>query len=282
MGGDLLRRKSLVQELLNRASDAVGEDLLGFICRGDAKLTRTEFAQPGLVAVCVGIAYSLQAAGHRADVVAGHSVGQMSAFCLAGCLEPEQAVDCAVSRGLAMARAAKEHPGGMIALKGAAEVQLHDALAIGRAVGLVDLAAHNAAAEWVLSGEVRALAAIAARFETVRLPVAGPWHSRAMAEAASEWRKALGDVTFHKPRLPLVCSVTGDVVDAGCDLRERLVLQLTQPVCWVDVMRTLRGFGVKTWDIIGPGRVLRGLCRQNIGLCDVAIHDGDVARRRAG
>jgi [acyl-carrier-protein] S-malonyltransferase len=273
MGGALLERPGPVRELLGRASHALGLDLAAAIARGSPALTRTDVSQPALTAVCIGIAQELAATGIHPEAVCGHSVGELAAFCVAGCLDPEEAVDCAVERGKLMAEAARRAPGGMAAVR----VREDDLPAV-LAAGAVELAAHNAPEEWVVSGGRAALAAVAARFPAVPLSVSGPWHSRAMAEAEARFRERLRIVRWRRPRIALVANATGDCVTDE-ELADLLAGQLTRPVRWATALRTLLQGGISSWRVVGPGRILRGLCRANLGpAARIIVSDGQPVR----
>lgn len=281
MGGEALRHRGPVRALVDRASDALGLDLASVLTRGDPRLARTEVGQPALVAVSLGLALEAEARGVHPAAVAGHSVGEVAAFAFAGCLEPEEAIDCAVERARLMAAAARQRPGTMAALLVPSELEVQAALELGARAGNVELAAHNGPCEWVLTGDRAALGSIAASFPTVSLPVSGPWHSRAMAEAALAWRETLRRLEWRRPRLPLVANATGRVVADEADPVELLVGQLTGPVRWAETMTTLTAFATK-WRVCGPGRVLRGLLRANLGeAAPVLLEDGSGEEARA-
>ncbi len=273
MGGAALDRPGPVRRLLDRAAQALDRDLAAIIARGDPALARTELGQPALLAVSLGLALEHQAVAQtRARATAGHSVGELAAFALAGLLEPEQAIDAVIARARLMAEAARARPGTMLALRAPAPPE---PLPAG-----VELAAHNAPTEWVLTGDRAALAAVAARHDTTPLPVSGPWHSAAMAPAATAWRPVLAAITWSRaPRIPVVTNTTGTFFTADDDPIELLVGQLTRPVAWVRTLETLREAGVSTWRVFGPGRVIRGLCRANLGAgAPVHLHEGHEAR----
>jgi [acyl-carrier-protein] S-malonyltransferase len=273
MGGAALSRPGPVRTLVERASRALDLDLERIISRGDRALARTEVGQPALVAVSLGLALELQASGVQPSATAGHSVGEIAAFALAGCLAPEDAIDCVVERARLMADAARRSPGSMAAIRALSLEEVHLALELG--AGRLDLAAHNSPEEFVLTGGRAALAAVHARFHAVPLSVSGPWHSRAMADAGDLWRLSLQRISWQRPRLPLVCNATGLFVRDDHDLVELLAGQLSQPVQWAQSLRTLCDSGIQTWNIFGPGRVLRGLCRANLGASSrVVVHDG--------
>jgi len=276
MGGEAVRRSGAVRTLVDRASHALGLDLASILVRGDRRLAQTEVAQPALVALSLGLALEAEARGVHPAAAAGHSAGEVAAFAFAGLLRPEEAIDCVVERARLMAAAAQRRPGTMAALLVKTEAEVKAALAIGAAAGNVELAAHNGPSEWVLTGDRAALGRIAATFPTVALPVSGPWHSRAMAEAAMAWRRTLRSLDWRRARLPLVANATGRVVDAEDDPVELLAGQLTGPVLWAETMTTLATFTTR-WRVCGPGRVLRGLLRANLGAAvPVVLEDGSA------
>jgi len=264
MGGGAVERPGPVRRLVMRASEALGLDLARTIARGGPSLARTEVAQPALVAVSLGLALEAVGNGVRPFAAAGHSVGELAAFALAGCLEPEEAVDCTVERARLMGLAARRSPGTMAAVRVASEVELEQALALGRSVGWLEVAAHNGPGDWVLSGERAAVGAVASRFSIAPLPVSGPWHSQAMAEAAVVWRECLQRRSWHPPRILLVANATGRPVTAEDDPIELLSGQLTGTVLWAESLATLAAVATR-WHVFGPGRVLRGLCRASLG-----------------
>lgn len=279
MGAALLRRSAWTRELLARASRALDLDLEAAVHRGSPLLRRTEATQAALLAIGLGLAEELGRSGTTPAVVAGHSVGELAAFCVAGCLAAEEAMDAAARRGRLMAEAARLHPGGMAALRVRSEAEVAAAVEVGLAAGPVDVAAHNAPDQWVLSGAGRALAAVAARFATVPLPVAGPWHSRLMADAERRWEADLRLLRWRPPRLSLIANRTGRLVGPGDDLPSLLSGQLTRPVRWADTLRTAAELGVDSWHVLGPGRTLRALCRENLGsAAPVRVLDGAGAQ----
>ncbi|HVE83365.1 MAG TPA: ACP S-malonyltransferase [Myxococcales bacterium] len=276
MGAALLRRSARTRQLLGRASRALDVDLEAAVARGHPLLRRTEALQPLLLAIGLGLSEELERGGTAPSAVAGHSVGELAAFCVAGCLAAEEAMDAAVQRGRLMADAARRHPGaGMAALRARAESEVAAAVEAGMAAGPVGVAAHNSPDQWVLSGAGRALAAVAARFPTVPLPVSGPWHSELMADAERRWEDSLRLLRWRAPRVALVANRTGQVVGPEEDLPAPLAGQLTRPVRWADTLRTLAGLGVDAWHVLGPGKTLRALCRENLGLAvQVQVLDG--------
>lgn len=242
---------------------------------GSGALDDTAVYQPVVTALCVGALLEVQARGLAPDVVAGHSLGELAACVAVGVLSPEAAVDVAATRGTVMARAAQRRPGGMVALGVSSREAALEAAKGVVALGRVELAAHNAADEWVLSGDWAALRALPARCSPVALATGGPWHSSAMEPAVAEYRVALRQALRGRPRLALVSNATGRPVGPGDDLVEQLAGQLTRPIEWAATLATLSGMAVERVVTIGPAKALRGLARRGLGR-DVRLEGVDV------
>jgi [acyl-carrier-protein] S-malonyltransferase len=259
-----VERPGPVRRLLERASSRIGEDLTSAIAKGAPLLADTRAVQPILVAVALGLLLELRGKGLGYCAVAGHSLGELSALAAAGCLGIEDAVDLACVRGGLMAEAARSRPGGMIALRTAHEATVHEALRDGRRAGIIDIAARNSNDQWVLSGERAALAAVAARHAVTRLATHGPWHSSLMEPARKPFLAELRKLDHKRPQCLLVANATGRAMSDADDVPELIAGQLTRPVQWRDTLRTLRDLGIGEVIMIGPSRVLRGLCRENL------------------
>jgi [acyl-carrier-protein] S-malonyltransferase len=265
MGGRTLLRSARVQRWLARASAVVGTDVAEAIERGLPALRRTEVIQPAITAVCLGLHEALLDHGVRPAFVAGHSLGEVAAFAAARVYDPEVAVELAAERGCVMAAAARGGRGGMSAIHVTTEDEVRAALSLGARAGCIELAAENGPGEWVVAGDEAALAAVAAAFPVVPLPVAGPWHSAAMAAAEDAFRRRLAGVELRAPRCGLVANRDGRLVSREADLADLLAGQLTRRVVWSAVMRTLIALGTRTWVVLGPARGLRALVRRNVG-----------------
>lgn len=222
--------------LLELASELTGVDLPRALRTGDRALLDTAVAQPALVAVTLSCA----PAG-RPDVLAGHSLGELTAWALAGGASPEDAVRLATVRGRAMAEAARRHPGGMRAVR-------HADLPTVLPPGLV-LAVDNPDGV-VLSGDHAALRAL-----TLGTPVAtgGAWHSPAMAEARGPFAAALDALPRRGLHTRLILCDGHEARD-DAHARQGLVDRITGPVRWTEALRRLDAEVVV---ILGPAKVLR-------------------------
>lgn len=263
---DLLARPR-ARPLLDAASEQAGCDVHALLVRGGGALARTEILQPALVAACLIAADALAEAGVAPDVVCGHSLGELAAWAAGGHVGAADTIAVAGLRGRLMARQAARHPGGMAVAAG----DLERVLAVGRARGRLVVAGYNTPAEITVSGDAAALAAIAA-LGCRRLPVAGAWHSDAMADAVDELRAALEAIPRTGRGVPLVCNRDGRVADADA-VPALLAAQLARPVQWTACAATLAGLGVTRFIAVGPGRLVRAMLRANLGAVDVRIAD---------
>jgi [acyl-carrier-protein] S-malonyltransferase len=241
-------------DLVELAGELVGEDPFGRVEDG------TRFAQPALY--CASVALWEDAGRPDADYFAGHSLGEIAALVAAGSFDPDDGLRIAVRRGELMGAAADAaEGGGMLAVLGddsaARELaQRH----------LLVVANDNAPGQLVLSGpdeDIEAAAAGAKEhgLRSVRLPIRGAFHSRAMAPAVPKLREALAAIEVCPPRTPVISGVTAEPMD---DVRARLAEALIRPVRWRDVLGALRNLDVERFLEIGPGKVLKGLVRRTV------------------
>ena len=268
-----------IVELVTIASEHCGHDVLHLLARGGRELAQTEVVQPAMVALGVGLTELLAEAGVHPDIVLGHSLGELTAWAAAGGVSAADAVKLAALRGRLMAREARRYPGGMLRVKGDREA-CDRALAIGSAVGVVALGAHNGPHEWVVAGDEAALARIAAEVPSARFPVVGAWHSPAMRGAAGELEAALRALPPAPLRARFVANFDGRFTDAT-DIAARLVGQLVHPVRWVDALATVIDAGARRLVAVGPGKMLRALVHENHGPRRVEIVDSLGAVRAA-
>jgi [acyl-carrier-protein] S-malonyltransferase len=259
--------------LLDVAAASSGMSVARLFERGGRELERTEVLQPTLTAIALFVLGELRAGGCKADVVAGHSLGEIAAAAAAGWLTPEDAVEIAALRGRLMAREAARRPGGLLALRSGDEERVERALELGRASGAIAVGAVNAPDEVVLTGDLAALRAVAAAFPSTRVPVAGPWHSDAMTGAVEDLRTALRSAVRSGPagggerdlQVAFVCNRDGSILTDGQTLADHLAEQIALPVQWTRALDTLARFGVTDYVTVGPGATLRGLLYKHAG-----------------
>jgi len=273
---DLVERSSRIRGLLRFASRSIGHDLERLVMRGGPRLTKSEVIQPALTAISLGVVGELRAAGISPDSVAGLSLGEIAAWSAAGCIEEQEAIRIAAIRGRVMGEIATRHSGGLLALRVEDEATVARALAVGREHGFVDVAARNAPDETVITGQEAALRAIAARFSSRRLSVAGPWHCELMVEGMAEIRPAFDGVPRTPATARFVTNRTCEFVEPDESIPDLLVEQLVHPIEWSRALHTLADAGASTFVTIGPGKVLRSLIRRNVGEAVRVLQTDDI------
>ena len=252
-------------DVFERASLAAGLDLQRLCFEAsEEELVETEVQQPALVATSLAVLAAMRARGIKPDFVVGHSVGEFAALAAAGALKVEEAVALVRERGLAMAEAARKHPGSMAAILGLDDEVVER---ICRRILNVWPANYNCPGQIVVSGENAAVteACLAAEEEgarrAVKLRVSGAFHSPLVARAADRLRPALGKVKFAEPTAPFMSTVTARVESAK-RMAPLLVEQLTAPVRFTQAAQELMREGVQTFVEVGPGNVLSGLVKR--------------------
>lgn len=270
MAADLFREDERFRALIAHAESLVGRDLRSVCLRGPEKLlARTDLLQPLLVAVSLGYHRRLADRGIAPDVVAGHSLGEITALAAAGVVSDEAAVTLAAWRGELMQAAAADLDGGMLAVVTERREEFLNWFAAAAPTGEVVVANDNAPGQMVLSGRRRLLEELASRISEAGLgrhrllDVAGPWHGPWMAKARDDFGRRAGEIPFAPPRIPVLLNATGRSSIDPAEIRARVVESLAAPVRWRAIMERLREFAVAAVLEVGPGRVLCGLARQN-------------------
>ena len=243
-------------DLVLLARAAVGDDPFERADEG------TRFAQPAIFCAALAGWRSLRD-DFEPELMAGHSLGEISALVAAGAMDAEDGLNLVAARGSLMQEAADAAGGGgMLAVRATDRDELADVTAD---TG-VTLANDNSPEQVVLSGPDDALERAERELRdrgvrAKRLPVAGAFHSPAMESAVPEFRERLGEIDLRAPSVPVLSCVTAEPFD---DVRERLAQALTRPVRWLDVMRELRARGATRFVETGPGKVLTGLVRRSL------------------
>jgi [acyl-carrier-protein] S-malonyltransferase len=265
MGRELAHAFPEAMAVFRSGSEAAGLDLqhLCFEASED-ELVDTAVQQPALVATSLAVLAALRARGIEPDYVVGHSVGEFAALAAADALPVDEAIALVRERGLAMAEAAREHPGSMAAILG-----LDDGVVerLCRQILGVWPANYNCPGQIVVSGENPAVDECCEQAEdegarrTIKLRVSGAFHSPLVAHAAERLRPAVARVKFHEPAAPFMSTVTAKIEPAH-RVAGLLVEQLTAPVKFTQAASELAREGVKTFVEVGPGNVLSGLLRR--------------------
>ena len=208
--------------------------------------------QLSVFASSVDLLYRLRDLKVEPGVVAGHSLGEYAAAHAAGSLGLEDGVRLVAERDRLMNEAARENPGGMIALIGADPLEVAQAAA--EVDGVAVAANFNTPRQTVVSGETGALEALSGRLggRKVRLEVAGAFHSPLMLRASEAMAALLSEVAVEDPEIPMVSAADGGVLATAGDVRLALQNQMLSAVRWVAVVERFVALGVE--EIIEAGR----------------------------
>jgi len=265
MGKDVAEAVPEAMAVYDEGSESSGVDLKTLCFESPVEaLVETEVQQPALVATSLAFDAALRARGILPDFVVGHSVGEFAALGSAQSMSARDAIALVRERGLAMAAAAREHPGSMAAILGLADEAVE---ALCRKISNVWPANYNCPGQLVISGETPSVdeACVEAEREgarrAVRLRVSGAFHSPLVARAGERLRPAIEKVHLAEGKAAFMSTVTGKLEDAQ-RYRELLVEQLTAPVRFTQSARELINQGVTTFVEVGPGNVLSGLLKR--------------------
>jgi [acyl-carrier-protein] S-malonyltransferase len=250
-------------DLIAEFSAVSGLDLLRLGTTADAnEIKDTAVTQPLIVALGLLVAAQLDIAD--GVVVAGHSVGEITAAAIAGSLSPSAAVAFAARRGAEMAAACALVETGMTAVLGGDPQEVLAAIA---GHGLTP-ANRNGAGQVVAAGSMSGLAALAADPPAgVRirpLPVAGAFHTHFMSPAEDALAAFAQDITAQNPTHLLLSNADGAATATGHGVLGRLVRQVTRPVRWDLCQATLRDIGITTVIELPPAGALAGLAKREL------------------
>ncbi len=233
------------------------------------EITDTAVTQPLVVAATLLAHQELTRRGVLADagdnlIVAGHSVGEIAAYAIAGVISADDAVALAATRGAEMAKACANEPTGMSAVLGGDEAEV---LARLEQLDLVP-ANRNAAGQIVAAGRLSALDKLAedppAKARVRALGVAGAFHTEFMAPALDGYAAAVQNVATTEPTAVLLSNRDGEPVSSAGDAMEKLVAQLTRPVRWDLCSETLRQRNVTATVEFPPAGALSGIAKREL------------------
>lgn len=263
MGLDLYNNSPLAKELFEQANEILGFEITKIMFEGTAEeLKQTKVTQPAIFLHSVILAKVL-GDDFKPEMVAGHSLGELSALVANGVLTFEDGLKLVSKRALAMQKACEAQESTMAAVLGLEDAVVEEVCA--SVDGIVVAANYNCPGQLVISGEVEAidkacelLTEKGAR-RALKLPVGGAFHSPLMAPAKEELAAAIEATTFSDPTCPVYQNVVAKSVTDPAEIKENLILQLTAPVRWTQCVQAMIADGGTDFVEVGPGKVLQGL-----------------------
>ena len=285
MAGPWLRHPAS-RDVIERASDVLGWDVAAQSGDDDA-LKRTDVVQPAVFACDVAAFEVLRAEGVRPAAAAGHSLGEYAALVAAGTLSLDDALRTLDVRAKAMQRASDENPGGMTALIGMSPQDVRELCDVAGRGDVLQVANENGPRQVVVSGSLAAIERAeelcrSRGWRSIRLKVAGAFHSPLMEPAVQPVRDAISRVPFRQPAFPVVPNASGKPTTQPLVLRDLLGRHIASPVRWEATMRAMVAMGVTRFLEAGPGDVLGKLARRAAeGSTVASVGSPDEARQAA-
>lgn len=266
MGLDLYEKSPLAQEYFEKANKILGFSITDIMFEGTSEqLKETKVTQPAIFLHSVILAKVL-GDSFQPEMVAGHSLGELSALVANGVLTFEDGLQLVSKRALAMQKACEMAPSTMAAVLGLEDSIVEETCS--EIDGVVVAANYNCPGQLVISGEISAvekacevLTDKGAR-RALLLPVGGAFHSPMMEPARVELAAAIEATEFSKPTCPVYQNVTATAVTNPDEIKKNLMLQLTAPVRWTQCIQAMITDGGTRFIEVGPGKVLQGLMRK--------------------
>ncbi len=273
MGLELYNSLPAAKRLFDDAYDILGYSLIDVCGRGPVeKLNSTEVSQPAIFVASLAALESLRVKEPDAEAhcaaAAGLSLGEYTALVFAGAVSFEDGLRMVQKRGQAMQAAADATPSGMVSVLGLEQTKVAALCEQARGHGTLEIANLLCPNNVVVSGtraacaEVERLAPGLGAMKTIRLAVAGAFHTTIMKPADQTLAAVLGGIQFKAPRVPVWSNVDAQPHTDPAEIRGLLVRQVLQPVLWEATLRDLLAQGIERFYELGPGRVLAGLLKR--------------------
>ena len=265
MGKELYDSRKEIKDLMESANDILGFDILSIMFNGNEEdLKKTKVTQPAIFIHSIAAVKAADTTG--AEMVAGHSLGEFSALVANGTLSFKDGLELVYQRALAMQEACDLHPSSMAAVLGLEDSIVEKICA--ETEGIVIPANYNCPGQLVISGETDAVekACIALKEAGAKraliLPVNGAFHSPLMKPAQEKLAKAIENVRFNNPIIPIYQNVTTTAVTDPEEIKKNLIAQLTSSVKWTQSIKNMVTDGASHFIEVGPGKTLQGLIKK--------------------
>ncbi len=265
MGHDLYASFPVIKEWMDRAAAVAEFDLLQLLFHDQEKnLQNTRWQQPALFALEHAMARYLTSLGIQPVAMAGHSLGELTALCMAGVFSAEDGFQIVNKRAICMDKAAAMHiePGIMAAVD--APLELLEELMRGQ--DQVQIGNINSPKQVVISGTTAAVRDLSQRlkdkgYRATFLPVSMAFHSPIMKVIHDELEAFVASMTFHSPQIPVLSNTTMAAYPSDpAEIKRILMAHLESPVHWMHNVQTLwNDFGVRLFVEVGPGEILSNL-----------------------
>lgn len=266
MGKDLYDSNDKAKQLFEKANEILGYRITDIMFEGtDEELKQTKVTQPAVFlhsvisALCLGEEF-------QPAMVAGHSLGELSALVAAEAITFEDGLRLVYARAMAMQKACEAVPGTMAAVIGLPDETIETICSDSSTDGNIVVAAnYNCPGQLVISGNIDAIQTACEKLKAagakraLPLKVGGAFHSPLMQPAKEELEKAIEATTFSVPTCPIYQNVDGKAHTAPEEIKANLIAQLTSSVRWTSCVQNMIADGATDFTECGPGKALQGM-----------------------
>lgn len=274
MGKDLYDSNETAKSLFEKANDILGFRITDIMFDGtDEELKQTKVTQPAVFlhsvisALCLGDDFC-------PSMVAGHSLGELSALVASEALSFEDGLKLVYTRAMAMQKACEANPGTMAAVIGLPDETIENICAeVSTPENIVVAANYNCPGQLVISGSMDAINVACEKLKAagakraLPLKVGGAFHSPLMQPAKEELEKAIESTSFKTPKCPVYQNVDGKPHTDSEEIKANLIAQLTSSVKWTSSVQNMISDGANDFTECGPGKALQGM----IGRIDKSV-----------
>jgi [acyl-carrier-protein] S-malonyltransferase len=269
MGKELYENSAEGKQLFEKANELLGFRITDIMFNGsDDDLKKTKVTQPAIFLHSV-IQALIMGDALKADMVAGHSLGEFSALVANKTLSFENALLLVKERAEAMQAACDANPSTMAAVLTLDDAIVEKICAEVSASGEIVVAAnYNCPGQLVISGTINGVNIACERMKAAGakralvLPVGGAFHSPLMEPARTRLAKAIENTSFSTPTCPVYQNVNAKPVTDPIQIKQNLIAQLTAPVKWTQTIQNMITDGASQFIEVGPGKVLQGLVKK--------------------
>lgn len=267
MGKELYDNYPLAKEMMNKANEILGFDILKIMFEGtEQDLMQTKVTQPAIFIHSVTLA-NILSDNFKPDMVAGHSLGEFSALVAAKSMTYEDGLKLVFARAMAMQKACEMHPSTMAAVIGLDESTVEEVLS-NITDEIVVPANYNTIGQIVISGSMKGIELAMEKLKAagakrvLPLKVGGAFHSPLMEPARLELETAIDKTPFQTPICPIYQNVSALPSTDPMQIKQNLIKQLTSPVRWTQTIKNMINDGAREFIEVGPGNVLQGLIKK--------------------
>ena len=258
--------------VFDKSKEVLGVDFKDLVLNGSSEdLSPTEITQPLMLTANYAIWKCLEIEAQNVTIMAGHSLGEFSAFVAGEALTFEDGLRLVSSRAKFMQEAVPEGEGAIAAIIGLTYEDLNSiCLSISNEDSFVELANINSSNQIVISGTKEAVdlaiqsCSEAGAKRALLLPMSVPAHCDLMKPASEKFKEVLNSINMQAPKCDIIQNVDASITSSVEKISENLISQIYKPVRWTDIMNSFNELTLGKCIECGPGKVLSGLMKRTL------------------